>query len=127
LTQFPSAWSPSSDKVAFVAPLPFNPEGVGAREQMDVWVYDLRTSQLWRITDNDIRDWSISWHRWSGLAEAVGGPAGGTEARPFSARTGYLSRAGYVRAAIFRAGRTWLSRADAAKVVAVQQAAQTPR
>jgi len=54
-------WSPSSDKIAFLAALPFDPHGPFYKEQVEVWVYDLKADELIRITDDDVGQVSIVW------------------------------------------------------------------
>jgi hypothetical protein len=54
-------WSPSSDQIAFLAALPFDPDGLDFREQVEVWVYDLTTDELIRITDDDVWQHQLIW------------------------------------------------------------------
>ncbi len=54
-------WSPGSDKIAFLAALPFDPEGPYFRKQVEVWVYDLTADELIRVTDDDIEQTSLTW------------------------------------------------------------------
>jgi hypothetical protein len=54
-------WSPNSDKIAFLAALPFEPDGLDNRRQAEVWVYDLTTDELIRVTNDDIMQSNIIW------------------------------------------------------------------
>ncbi len=55
------AWSPLGDQVAFLAALPFDPNGAEFWYQVEVWLYDLNTQQLTRVTtDANWDDW-LSW------------------------------------------------------------------
>jgi len=55
------AWSPNGNQIAFVAALPFDPDGPYVDDQLEVWVYDLTTDELIQITDDDISQKSIIW------------------------------------------------------------------
>ena len=56
-------WSPKGDRIAFLAALPFDPDGADYREQVDVWIYTLSNGDLTRITNNELkRDTWLSWH-----------------------------------------------------------------
>lgn len=55
------AWSPTGDKIAFLAALPFDPEGVRHKEQVDAWIYDLVTRRLTKITNEPYYQHSLSW------------------------------------------------------------------
>jgi dipeptidyl aminopeptidase/acylaminoacyl peptidase len=54
-------WSPSSEKIAFLAALPFDPDGLAYRLQVEVWIYDLATRELTRITHDDVAQHSLIW------------------------------------------------------------------
>ena len=56
-------WSPNGDRIAFLAALPFDPNGPDYREQVEVWMYTLSTGDLTKITDNNLkRDIWLSWN-----------------------------------------------------------------
>jgi hypothetical protein len=54
-------WSPTGDRIAFLAALPFDPNGPDYREQVEVWIYTLSTGDLTRITEDTNRDVWLSW------------------------------------------------------------------
>ncbi|UCC67117.1 MAG: hypothetical protein JSV79_08185 [Armatimonadota bacterium] len=54
-------FSPSSDKVAFLAAMPYDPGGPHYNSQVDVWLYDLKTDELTRLTDDDMEQDSLIW------------------------------------------------------------------
>jgi len=54
-------WSPGSDKIAFLAALPFDPEGPYFWKQVEVWIYDLAADELIRVTDDEVEQTSLSW------------------------------------------------------------------
>ncbi|UCC69109.1 MAG: PD40 domain-containing protein [Armatimonadota bacterium] len=54
-------WSPGSDRIAFLAALPFDPDGLYYLKQIEVWVYDLTTDELIRVTNDEIEQASLSW------------------------------------------------------------------
>jgi dipeptidyl aminopeptidase/acylaminoacyl peptidase len=54
-------WSPKASQIAFVAALPYDPEGPHPKEQRDVWVYDLTTDELLQITDDAVQQGKLSW------------------------------------------------------------------
>jgi hypothetical protein len=56
-----SEWSPLGDQVAFVAALPFDPNGPQFWYQREVWLYDLTTEGLVRVTDDGICENTLSW------------------------------------------------------------------
>lgn len=56
-----STWSPNSDKIAFLAAMPFDRDGPFFRNQIEVWIYDLTTDELIRITDDDVEQESLHW------------------------------------------------------------------
>jgi hypothetical protein len=54
-------WSPTGDKIAFLAELPFDPDGPHNGLQVDAWVYDLVTRRLTKITSEPHFQHSLSW------------------------------------------------------------------
>jgi Tol biopolymer transport system component len=54
-------WSPDGDQIAFVAAIPFDPDGPWFKDQDDVWIYDLKTEQLIRLTHDTIHQGRIIW------------------------------------------------------------------
>jgi len=54
-------WSPDGNQIAFLAAMPFDPEGVSYRQQAEVWIYDLPAGALSRITRDDNNDNWLSW------------------------------------------------------------------
>ena len=54
-------WSPKGDKIAFLAALPFDPDGPYYKHQIEVWVYDLSTDELTRITHDDVGQTALTW------------------------------------------------------------------
>jgi dipeptidyl aminopeptidase/acylaminoacyl peptidase len=55
-------WSPTGDQVAFIAARPFDPNGVEYWYQREVWLYDLNSRALTRLTDDQNSDNWISWN-----------------------------------------------------------------
>lgn len=55
------AWSPKGDQIAFLAALPYDPDGLHYKFQVEVWVYDLDTRELIRVTHDEVYQHSISW------------------------------------------------------------------
>jgi Tol biopolymer transport system component len=55
------AWSPDGNKIAFLAALPFEPDGLYYKNQLEIWVYDLRDDELTQITDDDVAQHWIRW------------------------------------------------------------------
>ncbi len=54
-------WSPKGNRIAFLAALPFDPDGPDYRQQVEVWIYTLSDGDLTRIT-NDLKfDTWLSW------------------------------------------------------------------
>jgi hypothetical protein len=64
-------WSPDSDKIAFLAALPWDPHGPYYRNQVEVWVYDLATDELTQITDNEVAEFMLTWDEEAGLGGMV--------------------------------------------------------
>ena len=56
-------WSPKGDRIAFLAAMPFDPEGPIHQEQVEVWIYTLTNGDLTKITDDLDFD---AWLSWSG-------------------------------------------------------------
>jgi len=56
-------WSPEGDKVAFLAALPFDPNGRYYREQVEVWIYDLKADELVRVTNDNEAQYSLVWRK----------------------------------------------------------------
>lgn len=54
-------WSPSGDKIAFLAAMPFDAAGPYYRQQVEVWIYDLATDEIHQITDDDVAQYSLVW------------------------------------------------------------------
>jgi WD40 repeat protein len=56
-------WSPSGRYVAFLAAHPFRPEAPAPfyKYQLEVWVYELSTGILARLTDNEDQESTLSW------------------------------------------------------------------
>ncbi len=55
------AWSPSRDRVAFLAAIPFDPHGPFYTNQVEVWVYDFNTDELLRLTHDDFTQHDLVW------------------------------------------------------------------
>jgi dipeptidyl aminopeptidase/acylaminoacyl peptidase len=54
-------WSPGSDRIAFLAAMPFDPYGLNYRLQIEVWICDLATRELRRMTDDDEYQHTLVW------------------------------------------------------------------
>jgi len=54
-------WSPLGDRIAFLAALPFDPDGPEFWYQVEVWLYDLSTAELIRLTSDTTWDEWLSW------------------------------------------------------------------
>jgi Tol biopolymer transport system component/sugar lactone lactonase YvrE len=54
-------WSPAGDRIAFLAAMPFDPNGPTYKEQVEVWVYELATAELTRLTNNRLAECRLSW------------------------------------------------------------------
>jgi hypothetical protein len=54
-------FSPSSDRVAFLAAMPYDPGGPHYNSQVEVWLYDLKTDELTRLTYDDMEQGSLIW------------------------------------------------------------------
>jgi hypothetical protein len=46
---------------AFFAALPFDPDGPYYMNQVEVWVHDLNTDELIRVTNDDVRQHALIW------------------------------------------------------------------
>ncbi len=100
-------YSPDDSKIAFLAALPFDPDGPLYKEQVDVWVYDLATEDLTRVTNDDVWQHSLVW-----LSEELGDPR---EAMNYHQQLGFtLQGQGDPRAA--------LNNFEAAATIAREQA-----
>jgi Tol biopolymer transport system component len=56
-----SKWSPLGNRIAFAAALPFDPNGPEFWYQIEVFVYDLGSGQVTRITNDENWDDWLSW------------------------------------------------------------------
>ncbi|MBN1459734.1 MAG: S-layer homology domain-containing protein, partial [Armatimonadetes bacterium] len=54
-------WSPSGDRIVFQSIMPFDPDGEYFILQVELWMLELDTGDLTKITDNDAREASQSW------------------------------------------------------------------
>jgi hypothetical protein len=54
-------WSPRGDRVAFLAALPFDPTDIHYKMQVEIWVCDLDTEELSRVTQDTWHENSVSW------------------------------------------------------------------
>jgi hypothetical protein len=54
-------WSPVGDRFAFPAAWPFDPDGPHFNKQNELWVYDLATAEVSRLTYDWWRDSVVSW------------------------------------------------------------------
>jgi hypothetical protein len=54
-------WSPLGTHIAFLAALPFDPDGAVYKAQNEVWMYELDTGVLTRLTNNDIAEEFLMW------------------------------------------------------------------
>ena len=52
-------WSPGSNQIAFLAAMPFDPKG--ERSQIEVFIYDLSSKKLLRVTRDKLRPSSLAW------------------------------------------------------------------
>jgi Tol biopolymer transport system component len=57
----PVAWSPKGNQIAFLAALPYDPNGPEVEQQKEVWVYDLRTKEAVRITHDNVEQEWVYW------------------------------------------------------------------
>ena len=56
-----ATWSPRGTHIAFLAALPFDPDGPVYKAQNEVWMYELATGVLTRLTNNDIAEEFLMW------------------------------------------------------------------
>ncbi|HUU55209.1 MAG TPA: PxKF domain-containing protein [Armatimonadota bacterium] len=54
-------WSPLGDRIVFTAAMPFNPSGPHYNAQADLWVYELGTGDLTKITDDPLTEGWVTW------------------------------------------------------------------
>jgi hypothetical protein len=54
-------WSPLGDQVAFIATIPFDPNGPEYWYQREVWLYDFSTQQLTRLTHDSTNELCLSY------------------------------------------------------------------
>lgn len=54
-------WSPKGDRIAFLAAMPFDPEGPWHQQQVEVFIYSLASGDLTKITDDQNFDAWLSW------------------------------------------------------------------
>ncbi len=55
-------WSPRGDRIAFVAAMPFDPDGPRVFAQDDLWVYDLGSGDVTKITSDARTEAWLSWN-----------------------------------------------------------------
>ncbi len=55
-------WSPTGDQIAFIAALPFDPNGAEYWYQREIWLYDLNSQSLTRLTNDQNSDNWITWN-----------------------------------------------------------------
>jgi hypothetical protein len=55
-------WSPTGERIAFIADMPFDPDGEYYRYQQEVWIYDLANNDLTKVTSDLRDDRSLSWN-----------------------------------------------------------------
>ncbi len=54
-------WSPDSTQIAFSAALPFDPDGPHYMDQTEIWIFDLLSNQLKRLTYDDMHHGYLWW------------------------------------------------------------------
>jgi hypothetical protein len=54
-------WSPRGNRILFRMAYPFVPDGDVYWNQVELWIYDLDTDELIRITENEVPEWEHSW------------------------------------------------------------------
>jgi hypothetical protein len=54
-------WSPCGNRILFRMTYPFVPDGDIYWNQVELWLYDLDTDELIRITENEVPEWEHSW------------------------------------------------------------------
>ena len=55
------AWSPTGDRIAFLAAHPLAPDGPDVDLQREVWLCNLPSATLTRATDDLVAEWNLSW------------------------------------------------------------------
>lgn len=55
-------WSPLGDRIVFTATMPFDPYGLHYNAQADLWVYQLGTGDLTKITNDSLTEGWMSWN-----------------------------------------------------------------
>jgi hypothetical protein len=56
-----AAWSPKGNQIAFLAAMPCDPKSQRLADQIEVWVYDLRSKQAIRITHDNVEQEWVNW------------------------------------------------------------------
>ena len=54
-------WSPTGTRILFRAALPLNPTGLFCAQQVELWLLDVATGDLTRITNNQASEYYHSW------------------------------------------------------------------
>jgi len=54
-------WSPLGDRIAFTGAMDYTPTGPAYNLQTEVWIYDLATQDVTRITDNLVEEGGLHW------------------------------------------------------------------
>ncbi len=54
-------WSPNSERIAFLSAFPFDPAGPHYKQQSEIWMYDLGTAEVSRVTYDWWQDSVVSW------------------------------------------------------------------
>jgi len=62
-------WSPAGDRIVFLAGMPFDPLGPYYKFQDEMWVYELGTGDLTKITDNVSNENWLSWNGYNTFPE----------------------------------------------------------
>jgi len=55
-------WSPRGDRILFRAAIPFDPSGLFYPYQNDLWIYDLTSDTMGRITEDSVCEFYHSWN-----------------------------------------------------------------
>ena len=55
-------WSPSGDRLIYYGAMPFDPDGLWCEYQVEMYVYDLKSSTSTRITENEACEYAFSWN-----------------------------------------------------------------
>ncbi len=55
-------WSPLGDRILFRAALPFDPVGPMYGRQVELWLYEVGTAELTRLTEDEVCEFSHSWN-----------------------------------------------------------------